>query len=175
MNDKIESPHFYKKGKLVKIKNLDNSTEKKEYIFSTEKPSIPAIIHHCNNLNQMVARCLLKTSKIGHYFGITKDISKDISKNKKPFNQFNNDLASLVKNEFCKNNFEKLFEIIEKQNKLTIKLGNTIEKHSILLENCLKNNQFVEKVAKEAVIEGILKETNLKINNIQDQLKRMIG
>ena len=170
----MDYPHFYKKGKLVKIKNLDDNTEKKEYTFSTEKTSIPTIVHQCNNLNQIVARCLLTTSKISHYFGITKNISKDISKNKKPFNQFNIDLASFVKNDF-ENKFSKLYEIIEKQNKLTIKLGNTIEKHSILLENCLKNNQFVEKVAKEAVIEGILKETNLKINNIQDQLKQMIG
>jgi len=175
MSDKIDFPHFYKKGKLVKIRNLDKSTEKKEYIFSTGKTGIQTIINQCNNINQIVARCLLTTSKLSHYFGITKDISNDISKNQIPFNQFNSDLASFVKNDFVKNDFEKIYEIIEKQNKLTIKLGNTIEKHSILLENCLKNNQFVEKVAKEAIIEEIIKETNLKINKIQDQLKQMIG
>ena len=174
--NKIEFPHFYKKGKPVKIKNLDDKTEKKEYVFSTSgKGGIQTIINHCNNLNQITARCYLTTSKISHYFGITKDISENISKNKIPYNQFNNDLASFVKNDFVKKDFEKLFEIIEKQNKLTIKLGHTIEKHTILLENSAKNNQFVEEVARKANIEGILKETNLKIANIQDQLKQLIG
>ena len=106
-----------------------------------------------------------------HYFGITKDITNDISKNKIPFNQFNSDLATFVINDFVKNEFEKIYEIIEKQNKLTIKLGHTIAKHSNILESCLKTNQFVEEVARKANIEGILKETNLKIINIQHQLK----
>lgn len=168
---KIDFPHFYKKGKPVKIKNLDDTTEKKEYIFSTSgKAGIQTIVNHCNNLNQIVARCLLKTSKISHYFGITKDICIDISKNKKPFNQFKTDLAFFVKNDF-----KRLIEIIEKQNNLTIKLTQSIDQHSILLEKSLKNNQFVEEVAKKANIEGILKESDLKITNIQDQLKQLIG
>nr|KAJ0223958.1 hypothetical protein LSAT_V11C200061270 [Lactuca sativa] len=88
------------------------------------------------------------------------------------FKQF--DLASL-KNDFAKKDFEKLSETIEKQNRLTINLTQSIDKHSILLENSLKNNQFVEEVAKRENIEGTLKETNLKITNIQYQLKQLIG
>nr|KAJ0210838.1 hypothetical protein LSAT_V11C400161630 [Lactuca sativa] len=87
-------------------------------------------------------------------------------------NPIASDLASL-KNDFAKKDFEKLSEIIEKQNRLTIKLTQSIDKHSILLENSLKNNQFVEEVARRANIEGILKETNLKITNIQDRRKKM--
>nr|KAJ0192040.1 hypothetical protein LSAT_V11C800453940 [Lactuca sativa] len=110
-------------GKTVKIKTLDDNTEKKEDVFSTSgKVGVQTIINHCNNLNQIIARCLLKTSKISHYPGISKDISTDISKNKIPFNQFKNDLAFMVKNNLDKNDFEKFFEVIERQNKLTIKL-----------------------------------------------------
>ena len=172
----MDFPHFYKKGKYVKIKTLDDNIERKEYVFSTSgKAGIQTVVNHCNNLNQIVARCLLKTSKINQYFGISKDISTNISKNKIPFNQFKTDLASVVKNNFVKNDFEKLFELIEKQNRLTIKLTQSIDKHSTLLENTLKNNQFVEEVARRANIEGVLKETNLKITNIQEQLKQLIG
>nr|KAJ0222775.1 hypothetical protein LSAT_V11C200099180 [Lactuca sativa] len=163
-------------SKTVKIKTLDDNTEKKEYVFSTSgKAGVQTIVNHCNNLNQIIARCLLKTSKISHYLGISKDISTDISKNKIPFNQFKNDLAFMVKNNLDKKDFEKFFEVIEKQNKLTIKLTQSIDKHSILLESSLKNNQFVEEVAKKANIEGTLKETNIKITNIHDQLKQLIG
>ncbi len=170
----MDFPHFYKKGKYVKIKTLDNTTEKKEYVFSTSgKVGIQTVVNHCNNLNQIVARCLLKTSKINQYFGISKDISANISKNKIPFNQFKTDLAFVVKNN--KNDSEKLFELIEKQNMLTVKLTQSIDKHSTLLENTLKNNQFVEEVARRANIEGVLKETNLKITGIQEQLKQLIG
>ena len=176
MSDKIDFPHFYKKGKLVKFKTLDENTERKEYIFSTSgKAGIQKLINHCNNLNQIVARNFLKTSKLSHYFGISKDISTNFSKNKIPFNQFKSDLASFDKNSFAKKDFEKFFEIIEKQNKLIVKLTLSIDKHSILLESTLKNNQFVEEVAKKANFEGILKETNLKITDIQDQLKQLIG
>nr|KAJ0184531.1 hypothetical protein LSAT_V11C900505880 [Lactuca sativa] len=55
-------------GKTVKIKTLDDNTEKKEYVFSTSgKAGIQTIVNHCNNLNQIIARCLLKTSKISQY------------------------------------------------------------------------------------------------------------
>ncbi|KAL7585320.1 hypothetical protein Lser_V15G44089 [Lactuca serriola] len=127
-------------GKTVKIKTLDDNTEKIEYVFSTSgKAGIQIIVNHCNNLNQIIAR------------------------------------SFMVKNNLDKNDFEKIFEVIERQNKLTIKLTQSIDKHSILLENSLKNNQFVEEVAKKANIEGTLKETNLKITNIHDQLKQLIG
>nr|KAJ0196217.1 hypothetical protein LSAT_V11C700385100 [Lactuca sativa] len=97
-------------SKTVKIKTLDDNTEKKEYVFSTSgKAGVQTIVNHCNNLNQIIARCLLKTSKISHYLGISKDISTDISKNKIPFNQFKNDLAFMVKNNLDKNDFEKFF------------------------------------------------------------------
>lgn len=60
MNNKIDYPHFYKKGKPVRLKTLDDNTEKKEYVFSTTgKTGIQTIVNHCNNLNQIVARCLL--------------------------------------------------------------------------------------------------------------------
>ncbi|XP_023769597.1 uncharacterized protein LOC111918171 [Lactuca sativa] len=123
-----------KDSKTVKIKTLDDNTEKKEYVFSTSgKAGIQTIVNHCNNLNQIIAR------------------------------------SFLVKNNLDKNDFEKFFEV-----GLTIKLTQFIEKHSILLENSLKNNQFVEEVAKKANIEGTLKETNLKITNIHEQLKQLI-
>jgi Aphid transmission protein len=172
MNNKNDFPHFYKKGKFVRIKTLDDDTEKKEYIFSTTagKAGVKTIIQHCNNLNQIIARCFLNTSKIGHYFGISKDISLNFSKNKKPFNQFKNDLASLVIGDF-----EKIFEVIQEQNKLTAKLTQSLDTHSILLNKTLKNNQFVEEVAKKTNIEAICKESNLKIISIQDQLKQLIG
>lgn len=56
--------------------------------------------------------------KISHYLGISKDVSIDVSKNKIPFNQFKSDLTSNIKI-----NFEKLFEIIENQNRLVQKLN----------------------------------------------------
>ena len=174
---KINFPHFYKKGKIVKIKTLDEDTEKKEYVFSAPaaKSGVQTIINHCNNLNQIVARCLLQTSKMTHYFGISKDISMNVSKNKIHFNQFKTILAANTKNDFVKKDLEKLFETIETQNKLTLKLTQTIEKHSILLEKTLKNNLFIEEHLKRVNMENILKETDAKIGSVQELLKVLIG
>ena len=174
---KIDFPHFYKKGKIVKIKTLDDNTEKKEYVFSTTtgKSGVQTIISHCNNLNQIVARCLLQTSKITQYFGISKDISMNVSKNKIQFNQFKTVLAASTKNDVVKKDFEKLFETIEIQNKLTSKLTQSMDKHSALLEKSLKNNLFVEEIARRANMESILKETDLKVSSMQEQIRQLIG
>ena len=173
---KIDFPHIYKKGKTIKLKNLDENTEKKEYIFSTPpKTGVQAIANHCNNINQIVARCFLNTLKINHYFGISKDISENLSKNKLPFNQFKEDLNHTLKKGGNTDKFEKLFEIINNQNKLITKLNQSIDNHSNYLERITKNNQFVEEVAKKANIEGVLKEHSLKLADIQNLLKQLIG
>nr|KAJ0225152.1 hypothetical protein LSAT_V11C100001580 [Lactuca sativa] len=93
--------------KIVKIKTLDDNTEKKEYVFSTSgKAGIQTNVNHC--------KTSFKDFKNKPLPWCSKDISIDISKNKKPFNQFKSDLASL------KNDFENLSETIEKENRLTI-------------------------------------------------------
>ena len=105
----IDLPHIYKKGKALRLKNLDDPTQKKEYAFSSSgKVGVQTLANLCNNINQIVARCWLNTLKINHYFVIQKDISRDISKNNKPFNQFKKDLIALQKGgEIDNNSFEK--------------------------------------------------------------------
>nr|KAJ0204832.1 hypothetical protein LSAT_V11C500297760 [Lactuca sativa] len=76
-------------GKSLRLKNLDDPTQKKEYAFSSSgKVGVQTLANICNNINQLVARCWLNTLKLNNYFGIQKDISKDILKFNKPFNQF---------------------------------------------------------------------------------------
>jgi hypothetical protein len=119
MSNKIDFPHIYKKGKILKFKSLDPQNEK-TYLFSSSKPDIQKLVNHTNNLNQITARCWLKMAKLLSYFGLEKDISDPLSK-KTSWNLFKTDLSSLIeeKDERYKFLLQKqlaTFEVLEEIN-----------------------------------------------------------
>ena len=170
---KIEVPHIFKKGKPLKLKNLDDPTQKKEYLFSTEKVGVHSIGSLCNNMNQILARCWLNTIKINHYFGISKDVSKDISKNKTPFGQFKKDII-LFKNdndtiEKLTKQLEKLSSQLKDQNEIIQKIYNKTEHNRQTLDILLKD------VAEKIVFQDLVNDFQRRIKDVQNQLKQLIG
>ncbi|KAI3702108.1 hypothetical protein L6452_27798 [Arctium lappa] len=94
----LNSPHIFKKGKILKLKSLHSTSSTlppRTYFFSLDKGNVPGAVNLLNNLNEICSRNWLKLSKLNHFFGIQKDFSARLSKNKEPFDQFFNQLNDL--------------------------------------------------------------------------------
>lgn len=85
-------PHIYKKGKVLNLKKLSDGTEptNKRYTFGGTTGSLTTVMNSCNNLNQITGRGLLGIYKLLSYFGLSRDPSIQLSKEKNIYGQFSN-------------------------------------------------------------------------------------
>nr|WNH14476.1 insect transmission protein factor [Physostegia virginiana caulimovirus 2] len=160
-----KSPHIYKKKSVLKLKPLDKE-KPRTYLFASEHGGLQAVVNHCNNINQIVARNWLKLSKLLSYMGLEKDISESLSKNKVPFNRFFEDISNSkrkgdggAKTTNKNENFDKIFKKLE------------------LIVN--KINQIEKKIPTDVVTTPIVKELvedfDKRLTEVRNDIKQVIG
>ncbi|CAA29524.1 unnamed protein product [Figwort mosaic virus] len=161
--DHLDFPHVYKKNKVLKLKPLDLSKNPRSYYFSSQNGSIQAIINHCNNINQITARNWLKLSKVLSYFGLEKDTSDSISKNKSPFNRFLKDISHIFREgEGSTKKASELGEILEKIKNLDLKIENL-------------NKRIPDNLVTKALIKELVKDFDERLTEVRDDIKKVIG
>ncbi|CAA28357.1 unnamed protein product [Carnation etched ring virus] len=77
-------PHIYKKEQILKLKRLNKLSNDRKFFFSSVKGTLPGIISHCNNINEILGRCYLGICKLNSFFGLSKDPSDKLSVSKSP-------------------------------------------------------------------------------------------
>lgn len=155
---KYDYPHIYKKGKILRIKKLGLNDEVSgpKYTFRSTRPTLQNIVNHCNNMNQILANYWFKLSKLLSYFGLQKDLSDELRKDKSRWNGFKEEFSPLLK----KGNSSQ-------------KVSNS---HDVILEylndidNKLPSNLVIEKG-----LELIITDFDGKLEEIRQSIKQVVG
>lgn len=79
-----EFPHIYKKEQILRLKPLAKLNNERKFYFNSLKGTIPSIVYHCNNINEIVGRCFLGIAKLNSFFGLSRDPSDKMSVSKSP-------------------------------------------------------------------------------------------
>lgn len=124
----LDYPHIYKKGKILKFKNLDTPKTVRNYLFSSGNTSLQKLANHANNINQIVARCWLKLAKLNSYLGLEQDVSNKLSKKPSPWNKFLTDIKSTLKEGGNSKDNERLSKILIELENLNKKINEIEEK-----------------------------------------------
>lgn len=141
----LDYPHIYKKGKILKFKNLDNPKTVRNYLFSSGNTSLQKLANHANNINQIIARCWLKLAKINSYFGLEKDESNKLSKKQSPWNKFLTDVKSVLKEGGSgKDETSKILKEIENLNKRLSEIEEKLKPTSEGEEKVLKGLETIQ-------------------------------
>lgn len=166
-NEATTLPHIYKKGRILKFKKLNEGIDRsnRRYLFTSNGSGIASVIHHCNNLNQIVGRNFLGIAKLLSYFGLSKDPSEEFSKNSSIFNKFSKDHPSSSRGDSQSSDLKDLKNLLERQNSRILDLEKKIDS---LAKDLDKN------VAKSD-IENLNSDLRKQLKEIDESLKKILG
>lgn len=154
MSETTEFPHIYKKGQIFKLKRLTGSTTERRFLFGSLQGTLPGVIRHCNNLNEITSRCLLGIWKLNSFFGISRDPTDkpNVSKGQSVYNK-----ARII----FKGGGDREFLIIKEE-----------------LENLLQNQeslaQKLEEINSRIEPEPLTKEKLVKLEEILSRLDKNV-
>lgn len=161
-------PHIYKKEQILKLKPLNKLSNDRKFFFSSVKGTLPGIISHCNNINEILGRCYLGICKLNSFFGLSKDPSDKLSVSKSP-SVYN--LASKIFKEGGGN---------DDKHKEQVKLLEKIAQDQVILSKKIDELQtqvkeLSSKIEPEPLTKEDIKKTYETLSRIESGLKGIIG
>ncbi|QED42826.1 aphid transmission protein [Silene caulimovirus A] len=166
MNQPTTYPHIYKKEQILELKPLSKLTNDRKFFFSSLKGTLPGIISHCNNINEILGRCFLGIAKLNSFFGLAKDPSEKLSKNDSVYNLAKTIFSEGGSNRDHNKHLEKLLEkLLQDQVILSKKIDE--------LQTQVK--EMSEKIEPEPLTKEDIKKNYDILQKIENGLKGIIG